>query len=173
MSAIPKCLSALALGALVAAASPTDAEAGGRDVDFEDGNLRVTTPNNWQTTENTPYGEVLLIMVTRSPSGRMMLSAQAIDDDLDSAGFAEATRDALEELDFETTSPQLHPATGAYWIDVTAPDAYLRQAFIAAGGRGYALTLAAETPDARAEHIRAFDNVLRSVRLDHDARSSE
>jgi hypothetical protein len=96
----------------------------------------------------------------------MMFSAQELEDGDTAADFAQATATLLEELKFRTSAPQLHPATGAYWIDVSTPAAELRQAFLAADGVGYSLTLSTASPRDRAHHLRAFDGVLRSIRLE-------
>ncbi len=160
---------------MIALASATSAFADvrGRDFSSDRWNVSVATPRNWQVTEATPYDSVLIVMVTRSPRGAMMVSAQENDDGLDAPALAQSTAKLLEELGFETTSPQLHPATGAYWIDITAPQALLRQAFLAAGDNAYTLTLSAESARDRAHHLRAFDAVLRSIRVDRTSRAGD
>lgn len=151
--------------ALVATAARAEVRRSG-EFSSERWNISFATPRDWQVTDETTYPSILLIMVTRSPRGRMMVSAQKIDDGMDSAAFAQSTVELLQELGFETSAPQLHPTTGAYWIDVTTPEAVLRQAFVTAGDTGYALTLSADSAEARADHVRAFDSVLRSINLD-------
>ena len=61
--------------------------------------------------------------------------------------------------------PQLHSATGAYWIDCDRARRYLRQAYLVAGGIGYTLTLSADDAQRRGQHLRAFDSALRSIRI--------
>jgi hypothetical protein len=152
----------IALAALVQMISVAVAHADVRGTDFssEDWNVSLAAPRNWQLTQATPYENVLLVMVTRSPRGTMMLSAQPVQPGLDAVELAQATADLLDELGFETTVPQLHPATGAYWIDITGPGALLRQAFLTSADIGYALTLSAQSSRDRAHHLRAFDAVL-------------
>ena len=157
----------------LAAATSAVAEVRGRNFSSDRWNVSLATPRNWQITEATPYDSVLIAMVTRSPRGTMMLSAQANDEGLDAPALAHSTAELLAELGFETTAPQLHPATGAYWIDITAPRALIRQAFLAAGDNGYTLTLSAETARDRAHHLRAFDAVLRSIRVDRASRAGD
>jgi hypothetical protein len=157
----------IALAVLLASiGAVAHAQVRGTDFSSERWNVSLAAPSNWQLTEATPYENVLLVMVTRSPRGTMMLSAQRVEPGVDAAELAQSTANLLDELGFETTSPQLHPATGAYWIDITGPGALLRQAFLASGEVGYALTLSAQSSRERAHHLRAFDAVLRSIRVD-------
>jgi hypothetical protein len=167
MQSTPAARYGAAIAAIITTASAlAHAEVRGADFSSDPWQVSLATPRNWQVTEETPYESVLLVMVTRSPRGTMMLSAQEIDEGVDAADFAQSTATLLDELGFETGSPQLHPATGAYWIDVAAPGALLRQAFLTVGEIGYTLTLSAESARDRAHHLRAFDGVLRSIRLD-------
>lgn len=155
-----------ALIALIVFAKGAPADAGGRQFSSDRWGIALTTPSNWRVTERTPYGRVLIVMVTRAPRATMMVSAQTLGEDLDAAAFALSTAEILDGLGFETTSPQLHPATGAYWLDVTTPRAHLRQAFVTADGTGYSLTLSADTAEDRSHHIRAFDSVLGSLQIE-------
>lgn len=136
--------------------------------------VRMTAPKNWQISEQTSYPNVLLWMVRRSPPGKMLLSAEKQPDHITSLEYANRTAKVLETLGFEVRQPQLHPATGAYWVDFdNCPDqsksckgkTFLRQAYLVANGIAYALTLSAPDARTRGKHLRAFDYALRSIRL--------
>ena len=145
--------------------------------------IQMTAPRNWQIGEQTSYPNVLLWMVRRNPAGKMLLSAEELPPTVDSLAYANRTKKVLETLGFRVREPQHHAATGAYWIDFDDCDPsegcegkrFLRQAFLVANGIGYALTLSAPDPRARAKHLRAFDYALRSIRVlrKQDAASSK
>lgn len=136
--------------------------------------VRMNAPKNWQISEQTSYPNVLLWMVRRSPPGKMLLSAEKQPDHMTSLEYANSTAKVLETLGFTVRQPQLHPATGAYWVDFdNCPDpaknckgkTFLRQAYLVADGIAYALTLSAPDARTRGKHLRAFDYALRSIRL--------
>jgi hypothetical protein len=128
--------------------------------------VTMTTPRNWQITDQTSYPNILLWMVRHNPPGTMLLSAERIAADLDAQAYATATIAILEAMGFEVRSPQLHGATGAYWVDFDNGAVFLRQAFLVTGGLGYALTLSAPDARGRTQHLRSFDQALRSIRPD-------
>jgi hypothetical protein len=126
--------------------------------------VRMSAPKNWQLTEQTSYPNVLLWMVRHGPDGKMLLSAEEVSTGDDALGYANRTSTLLEKMGFTMRAPQLHSATGAYWIDFDNGRVYLRQAFIVANSIGYALTLSASDSRTRSQHLRAFDYALRSIR---------
>lgn len=127
--------------------------------------VEITAPKNWRPAEERSYPSILVWMGRRDPPGRMLLSAERLDVELDAKGYAERSRALLEVLGFKTREPQLHPQTGAYWFDFDNGGVYLRQAFLVVGGVGYALTLSATSRRLRGQHLRAFDFTLRTLRV--------
>lgn len=127
--------------------------------------VEISAPQNWQLSERTAYPSVLLRMVRRAPDGKMLLGAERLVPGTDAAQYAQRTRVLLTKMGFKVRAPQLHSSSGAYLIDSERDGAYLRQAFLVAGGIGYSLTLAADSRRIRSQHLRAFDLALSSVRL--------
>jgi hypothetical protein len=125
--------------------------------------VRLTAPRNWQLTERTSYPNVLLWMA-HPPDARMLLSAEYVSDGETAASYAARTSKLLETIGFKLRAPQVHSATGAFWIDFDNGKSYLREAFLVIGNIGYALTLSAPDSRRRSQNLRAFDYALRSIR---------
>tara|TARA_R110002096_G_scaffold434832_5_gene658227 strand:- start:29623 stop:29922 length:300 start_codon:yes stop_codon:yes gene_type:complete len=96
----------------------------------------------------------------------MLFAAEIVDKSLDSQSYALATAKKLEELGFRVRAPQLHAATGAYWMDFDNGKSFLRQAVLVPldTETGYSLTLSASDNRTRGQLLRAFDLSLRSIR---------
>jgi hypothetical protein len=129
-----------------------------------DWRVRMTAPKNWQLTEHTSYPTILLWMVRHAPDGKMLLSAERVKKGEDALAYANRTSQLLGKVGFTLRAPQLHAATGAYWIDFDNGKRFLREAFLVVDGIGYALTLSAKDTRTRSAHLRAFDYALRSIR---------
>ena len=127
--------------------------------------VRLTAPKNWQLTDKTAYPSVLLRMVRRAPEGKILLTAERLPPGVDALAYANKTIELLRGMDFNVRAPQLHSSTGAYYVDAQRPGAFLRQAFLVAGGFGYSLTLAAPDHRTRTQHLRAFEFALRSITI--------
>ena len=153
---------------------------------------RISAPANWRLSEQKSYAatcvkavvsaesgngsckrsderysqtSILLWMHRRSPTGKMLLAGERLHSQTNSLEYAEKTRELLGKLGFEVRAPQLHAATGAYWLEFDDGKTFLRQAVLVSGGIGYSLTLAAPDARTRAKHLRAFDYALRSIRI--------
>lgn len=157
------------LGGLLASWDPVGAQVVGNRYQSKQWGLRITAPANWYLSQQTSYPDILLWMYRPNPPGKMLLSAEELDDRLTSLQYAERTASTLAKLKrpkFKVGSPQLHAATGAYWIDFDDGETYLRQALLVSGNVGYSLTLSAAGEKLRQQHVRAFDYALRRIRLD-------
>lgn len=137
-----------------------------RDGSFHSETWRVSMslPKNWQASEQTSYPNILVWMSRRQPDAKMLLSAEAVDPSLDAQGYTAETVERLERFGFEVRGPQLHAATGAYWMDLDDGRTFLRQAILVVDGIGYSLTVAARDAGTRGQLLRAFDQALRSIR---------
>jgi hypothetical protein len=95
----------------------------------------------------------------------MLFSAEPLVDVTDAQTYATQTVAHLEKLGFTVRAPQLHSATGAYWMDFDDGKQFLRQALLVPSqlGIGYALTLSAPDASTRGQLLRAFDYTLRSI----------
>jgi hypothetical protein len=160
-------LVALAAALLAASAGAARADIDGDQFESSAWRVRMTAPKNWQLTEKTAYPSILLRMVRRAPDGKMMLSAERVGPGVTALAYAQRTAGILRAMRFEVRSPLLHSSTGAYFIDSQGSGAFLRQAFLVAGGIGYSLTLSAPDNRTRSQHLRAFDYALRSIQILH------
>jgi hypothetical protein len=168
------CGAALALQVLVAVlastlGAPAQADLQGDHFESLDWKIRLHAPSNWRVTERTGYPNVLLRLSRRDPDGKIFLSAEKVEKGTDVLRYAGRTTRVLAAIGFSVRAPQLHNATGAYWIDADNGHSYLRQAYLVAGGIAYALTLAAPDSRTRSQHLRAFDAALRSLQPLTDA----
>jgi hypothetical protein len=127
--------------------------------------VSLTAPRGWLLTEQTSYPNILLWMVRHDPPGKMLLSAEQVEDEVDAQAYATGTLALLETLGFEGRAPTVHSSTGAYYFDIDNGVTFLRQAYLVSDGIGYALTLAAGDATVRGQHSRAFDYALRSIRV--------
>ena len=134
--------------------------------------IAITAPRNWKPTEERSYPSILVWIGRRDPPGRMLLSAERLEESatpLDSQAYAERSSTLLVSLGFQVGKAQLHAQTGAYWFDFDNGAVYLRQAFLVVGGIGYALTLSTTSRRTRGQHLRAFDFTLRTLRIKRTA----
>jgi hypothetical protein len=144
--------------------------AGSRYQSGDEWGVRITAPTNWDISQQTSYPNILLWMYRRTPAGKMLLSVECMKDKSSSREYAERTAKTLESFvdgtRFQIGRPQLHAATGAYWIEFDNGETFLRQALLVSGDVGYSLTLSANDADTRRKHLRAWDYSLRSIRID-------
>ena len=168
-SALSLSLVSLAVATLLIAGRGADAEVVGNRYQSGEWGLRITAPAHWYISQQTSYPDILLWMYRPNPPGKMLLSAEELKEHMSSLQYAEQTAETLAKLKrskFKVGTPQLHAATGAYWIDFDNGETFLRQALLVSGGVGYALTLSASSEKLRQQHVRAFDYALRRIRLD-------
>lgn len=154
-----------AIACLACAASVARADIEGDRFVSPTWRVRITAPKNWQLTDKTAYPSVLLRMVRRAPEGKILLTAERVPAGTDALTYASKTIELLRGMEFNVRAPQLHSSTGAYYVDAQRPGAFLRQAYLVAGGFGYSLTLAAPDHRTRTQHLRAFEFALRSITI--------
>lgn len=160
-------LAATVFATIAAIAAPTRADIDGDSFQRELWGWTVTlrAPKNWSPSEERSYPSILVWLVRRDPPGKMLLSAEQLEDTKNASVYAQRTSVLLEALGFTVRKPQLHAQTGAYWIDFDNGEVYLRQGFLVIGDVGYSLTLAARNSRTRGQHLRAFDFALRSIKI--------
>ncbi len=127
--------------------------------------VSLSGPKGWQLSDNSSYPSILLWMAHRRPEARMLFSAERLEGISDAQTYASQTVTRLEKLGFKVRAPQLHSATGAYWMDFNDGKQFLRQAVLVPSqlGIGYSLTLSAPDVRTRGQLLRAFDYTLRSI----------
>jgi hypothetical protein len=125
--------------------------------------IRISAPIHWRMSAQTSYPSVLLWMHRINPPGKMLLSAERLAGQSTSVQYAERIKEQLTDRGYQVRKPQLHAATGAFWIEFDDGKTFFRQALLVSGDIGYALTLAASGEHTRSQHLRAFDYALRSI----------
>ena len=128
--------------------------------------VSLESPKGWLLSDHSSYPSVLLWMTHRRPGARMLFAAEKLEPGQDSQSYAAATASKLEKLGFRLRAPQLHSATGAYWMDFDNGQSFLRQAVLVPADSeiGYSLTLSADDLRTRGQMLRAFDFSLRSIK---------
>lgn len=121
-------------------------------------------PKGWQISERTSYPSILLWMDHRLPDARMLFTAESLAPNTTAQHYATVAAKKLEQVGFQVRAPQLHSATGAYWMDFDDGKNFLRQALLVANDIGYSLTLSTTDLRTRGQLLRAFDYSLRSIR---------
>lgn len=140
-----------------------------RRVESKSWRIRITAPEDWRISAQGSYPRVVVWMYRSNPVGTMLLTAEraaAIPGaELQSSiQYAQATVEQLQALGYSIeTTPQMHAATQASWIEFDDGKTFFRQASLVLGDTAYALTLSAPDRRARAQHLRAFDAALRSM----------
>lgn len=158
----------MALIAALVSAAAARAQVNGDRYESEEWRVRISAPANWRMSQQTSYPNILLWMHRHNPPGTMLLAAERLDRKLSSQQYAERTQATLAELGFTVKAPQVHAATGAYWIEFDDGKTFLRQALLVSGDVGYSLTVSAPDSTIRLQHLRAFDVALRSIELDRE-----
>lgn len=155
----------IALVALMLGDRSASADLTGDRFKSEEWRVSLSGPKGWQLSDQSSYPSILLWMAHRRPSARMLFSAEELVDVKDAQTYATQTAARLEKLGFRVRAPQLHSATGAYWMDFDDGKHFLRQALLVPSqlGIGYSLTLSAPDMRTRGSLLRAFDYTLRSI----------
>lgn len=150
--------------ALISWASVAPAQVETRRVESKSWRIRITAPEDWRISAQGSYPRVAVWMYRSNPAGTMLLTAERAADQQSSDQYAEATVAQLQALGYTVeTTPQMHAATQASWIEFDDGKTFFRQAFLVLGDTAFALTLSAPDQRARAQHLRAFDASLRSM----------
>ena len=158
-------LAGIALSAIVLGDTPAQADLTGDRYQSDEWRVSLTGPKGWQLSAHSSYPSILLWMAHRRPKARMLFSAELLMDVKNAQSYATQTAARLEKLGFRVRAPQLHSATGAYWMDFDNGKHFLRQALLVPSqlGIGYSLTLSAPDIRTRGQLLRAFDYALRSI----------
>ena len=154
---------ALAL-VLIAWASPALAQVETGRAESKEWRIRISAPEDWRISAQGSYPRVLVWMYRSDPAGTMLLTAERARAGQSSVQYAQDTVTRLQGLRYAIeTTPQVHAATQASWIEFDDGKTFFRQAFLVMGDSAFALTLSAPDRRARAQHLRAFDSALRSM----------
>ena len=157
---------------LVHAATGAHADIEGDQFSSQDWRIEMSIPNGWTVTEKTSYPNVLLWMVHHNPRGKMLLTAELLNENITAEQYAERTSKLLTALGFNVGALQVHASTQTMIINIDTKGMFLKQAFLTDAGIGYSLTMSASSDRELKQFARAFDFALRSVAIDRSKRDT-
>jgi hypothetical protein len=143
--------------------------------------VRVGIPRGWRGSDQATYPGVLLWMRRSRPPGLIMLSSEQIDDaiycswppecrsssDQLSQQYACALVARLAQAKFRVGPVQAGPKDGklpSVWFEYDDGRRWLRQAIATDDARAHSLVLSATSQTQRANHVRSFEQALRTLR---------
>jgi hypothetical protein len=146
--------------------------------------LRMVVPRGWRATDQPSYPGLLLWMLRSQPPGQIVLTAEAFtreqycswpiacrtSPESLSSKYACALRARLVGQRMQVGPVQAGPkdneAAGlpSVWFEYDDGKRFLRQAVAVGGDRIVTLVLSTPTNDARASHVRPFEQALRTLR---------
>lgn len=147
--------------------------------------IRIVVPRGWRGTDQASYPGLALWMMRSQPPGRIVLTSEAFTRELycswpiacrtshesSASKYACALRQKLTAQQFRVGPVQAGPkdneASGlpSVWFEYDDGRTFLRQAIaLGASDRAVSLVLSAPSNEARATHVRAFEQALRTLR---------
>lgn len=147
--------------------------------------IRLVVPRGWRATDQPSYPGLLLWMMRSQPPGEIVLAGEAFTRELycswpiacrtshesPAAKYACALRNKLESQKLRVGPPQQGPKDNevaglpSMWFEYDDGKRFVRQAVaLGASNRAISLVLSAPTNEARAAHVRAFEQALRTLR---------
>ncbi|HEY4175616.1 MAG TPA: hypothetical protein VGM90_02230 [Kofleriaceae bacterium] len=146
--------------------------------------LRMVVPRGWRSTDQESYPGLLLWMLRSQPEGTIVLTAEPLDhkryctwplacrssSDSLSAKFACMLRTRLTAQKLKAGPVQAGPKENeeaglpSVWFEYDDGKRFLRQAVAVGDTSAVSLVLSAPTNEARAAHVRPFEQALRTLR---------
>lgn len=146
--------------------------------------LRLVIPRGWRATDQPSYPGLLLWMMRSQPRGQIVLTAEAFTRELYcswpiacrtspeslASKYACALRTKLSAQRIRVGPVQPGPRDNevsglpSVWFEYEDGTRFLRQAVALGPDRAVSLVLAAPSNDARAAHVRSFEQALRTLR---------
>ncbi len=146
--------------------------------------LRLVIPRGWRATDQPSYPGLLLWMMRSQPQGQIVLTAEAFTRELYcswpiacrtspeslASKYACALRTRLTAQRMRVGPVQPGPKDNevsgmpSVWFEYEDGKKFLRQAVALGSDRAVSLVLAAPSNDARAAHVRSFEQALRTLR---------
>ncbi len=177
-------LCAIVIGAVIVVVDDAHAELENSVFTSRANRLRMVVPRGWRATDQPSYPGLLLWMLRSQPPGQIVLTAEAFtreqycswpiacrtSPDGLSSKYACALRARLQTQRMQVGPVQAGPkdneAAGlpAVWFEYDDGKRFLRQAVAVGGDRIVTLVLSSPTNDARAAHVRPFEQALRTLR---------
>ena len=174
-------VAAILVGGVIAMiALPSDATLEGQVFTSDTHRLRMTAPRGWRPSDQPTYPGVLLWMRRSKPPGLMLLTSETIDDEaycswpaqcrqqseLLAAQYACALAARLEHIGFKVGPVQTGPRDGelsSVWFEYEDGKKFMRQGVATDEARAHTLILSTSSSQQRGNHVRAFDQALRSM----------
>lgn len=148
--------------------------------------IRLVVPRGWreQATDQPSYPGMLLWMTRNQPPGQIVLTGEALtrkkycswpikcrtSPEALQVKYACALREKLVAQRMRVGPTQPGPKDNdvagvpSVWFEYDDGKRFLRQAVVLNGDRAISLVLSSPTNDARATHVRAFEQALRTLR---------
>jgi hypothetical protein len=186
VSALALAVVALAIGAIVVGPSTATAELENQVFISKPDRIRIVVPRGWRATDQPSYPGLLLWMLRGQPEGKIVLTAEPFSPDVSKtwpvacrtaheslpAKYACALRQALQGQHMRVQLIQAGPKENeegglpSVWFEYESTDGkrFFRQAVAVRADRVVSLVLAAPSNEARAAHVRAFEQALRTLR---------
>lgn len=180
-------LVAIALSSVIAIAlrsSSVNAELDNQIFTSRTHRLRLVIPRGWRATDQPSYPGLLVWMMRSQPEGKMVLSAEpftrqvycswpiecrtSVDSLPGKLACAMRTKLTAQHLTvgLVQAGPRENEQAGipSVWFDINDGKNYVRQAVALDEDRVVSLVLSASSEQARAAHVRAFEQALRTLR---------
>jgi hypothetical protein len=146
--------------------------------------LRLIVPRGWRASDQPSYPGLLLWMAKSQPQGQIELTTEAFTRELYCSWpptcrtreglpskYACALRQKLQAQRLRVGPDQAGPkdnetaGLSSIWFEYDDGRHFLRQAIAFSSDRAISLVLSAPTSEARATHVRTFEQTLRTLRL--------
>ena len=147
--------------------------------------IRMVVPRGWRATDQPSYPGLVLWMMRSQPPGQIVLTSEAFTRELycswpiecrtshesTASRYACALRGKLQSQRLRVgpvqPGPKDNEASGlpSVWFEYDDGKKFLRQAIaLGAADRAVSLVLSSPSNEARAAHVRAFEQALRTLR---------
>ncbi|MEJ7604082.1 MAG: hypothetical protein WKG01_39745 [Kofleriaceae bacterium] len=146
--------------------------------------IRMVVPRGWRATDQPSYPGLLLWMMRSQPPGRIVLTSETFTRELFCSWpvtcratqepvlqrYVCALRQKLQGLRMKVGGVQPGPKENdtagmpSVYFEYEDGNRFLRHAFTFVNDRFVSLVLSAPTNEARATHLRPFDQALRTLR---------
>ncbi len=145
--------------------------------------LRLVVPRGWRATDQPSYPGLLLWMLRTQPEGEIVLTSESFTRELYcswpvpcrtshdtlASKYACALRQKLQTQKFRVGPVQPGPKDNeesglpSVWFEYDDGKRFHRQAVALTADRALSLVLATPTNEARATHVRSFEQALRTL----------
>jgi len=146
--------------------------------------IQMVVPRGWRATDQPSYPGLLLWLMRSQPPGQIVMTGEALTRQMYcswpiacrtsseplQAKYACALRDKLTAQRLVVGPTQPGPRDNevagvpSVWFEYEDSKRFLRQAVLLNGDRAISLVLSSTSVEARATHVRSFEQMLRTLR---------